>query len=56
MLICAVCIALMALDNRNEHLQDVRRVLGAAAYPIRVLRFREIVNDEVGGVPILVTW
>ena len=26
------------------------------AYPIRVLRFREMVNDEVGGVPILVTW
>jgi hypothetical protein len=26
------------------------------AYPIRPLRFREIVNDELGGVPILVTW
>ena len=26
------------------------------AYPIRVLRFREMVNDELGGVPILVTW
>lgn len=26
------------------------------AYPIRPLRFREMVNDELGGVPILVTW
>ena len=26
------------------------------AYPIRTLRFREMVNDELGGVPILVTW
>ena len=26
------------------------------AYPIRALRFREMVNDELGGVPILVTW
>ena len=26
------------------------------AYPIRTLRFREIVNDRLGGVPILVTW
>ncbi len=26
------------------------------AYPISVLRFREMVNDELGGTPILVTW
>lgn len=26
------------------------------AYPIDILRRREIVNDTVGGVPILVTW
>ena len=26
------------------------------AYPIRTLRFREMVDDELGGVPILVTW
>jgi hypothetical protein len=37
-------------------------VLGAAmggqakAYPVTVLRFREIVNDELAGIPILVTW
>ncbi len=26
------------------------------AYPISVLRGREMVNDELGGTPILVTW
>ena len=26
------------------------------AYPIGILRFREMVNDVVGGVPVLVTW
>ena len=28
----------------------------AKAYPISVLRFREMVNDELGKLPILVTW
>lgn len=28
----------------------------AKAYPINVLRFREMVNDELAGLPILVTW
>ena len=28
----------------------------ARAYPVTVLRFREIVNDDLGGVPLLVTW
>jgi hypothetical protein len=28
----------------------------AKAYPVTVLRFRETVNDELGGMPILVTW
>jgi hypothetical protein len=26
------------------------------AYPIRTLQFNEMANDELGGVPILVTW
>ncbi len=26
------------------------------AYPVGTLNFREMVNDVVGGVPILVTW
>ena len=28
----------------------------AKAYPISVLRFREMVNDELAGIPMLVTW
>jgi hypothetical protein len=28
----------------------------AKAYPVTVLRFREMVNDELAGLPILVTW
>ena len=26
------------------------------AYPVTVLRFRDMVDDELGGLPILVTW
>ena len=28
----------------------------AKAYPVTVLRFREMVNDELAGIPTLVTW
>ena len=28
----------------------------AKAYPVSVLRFREMVDDELAGWPILVTW
>lgn len=28
----------------------------AKAYPISVMRSREMVNDELGGIPILATW
>ena len=28
----------------------------AKAYPISVLQFREMVNDELAGIPILVSW
>jgi hypothetical protein len=28
----------------------------ARAYPVGLMRFREMANDTVGGVPILVTW
>ncbi len=28
----------------------------ARAYPISILTHREMVNDTVGGVPVLVTW
>jgi hypothetical protein len=43
-------------------LDDQELVMGVAidgeakAYPITVLRSREMVNDELGGIPILVTW
>jgi hypothetical protein len=43
-------------------LEDDELVIGislngeAKAYPITVLRSREMVNDELGGNPILVTW
>lgn len=43
-------------------LSDDELVMGVAidgeakAYPVTVLRFREIVDDELAGWPILVTW
>ncbi len=43
-------------------LDDIQLVLGieldgqAKAYPITVLNSREIVNDELAGIPILATW
>ena len=43
-------------------LHDDELVIGVSlegeskAYPITVLRFREMVNDELGKLPILVTW
>ncbi len=43
-------------------LDDDALVLGLAlegqvkAYPVDVLTFREMVNDELAGIPILVTW
>lgn len=43
-------------------LEEAELVMGVAlngeakAYPVSVLRIREMVNDELGGLPILVTW
>jgi hypothetical protein len=43
-------------------LHDDELVMGVSingeskAYPVTVLRFREMVDDELGGTPILVTW
>ncbi len=36
-LLCFFSLALMVLDNQNQHIQDVRRILSAATYPIRWL-------------------
>jgi hypothetical protein len=51
---------------RKESVQDLLEqdelIIGislgdeAKAYPISVLRFREMVNDEMAGIPTLVTW
>ena len=46
----------------NAPLRDDELVMGvslggdAKAYPITVLQFREMVNDELAGIPILVSW
>lgn len=43
-------------------LKDDELVLGVAvgeeakAYPVTILNFREMVNDELAGIPTLVTW
>ena len=48
--------------SSSAPLEDDELVIGislngeAKAYPITVLRSREMVNDELGGLPILVTW
>lgn len=43
-------------------LQDNELIMGvtlggeAKAYPVTTMQFRELVNDELAGVPILVSW
>lgn len=37
LVLSALALTLMVLDNRNEHLEDVRRFLAAATYPIKVV-------------------
>jgi len=47
---------------QDAPMTDSELVMGVAidgqarAYPVNVLRFREMVNDELAGWPILVTW
>lgn len=36
-LICVFSIALMVLDNNNQYIADVRRMLSTALYPVRVV-------------------
>jgi hypothetical protein len=46
----------------GQVLKDSDRVIGvflndqAKAYPVQVLNYHELVNDEAGGRPILVSW
>ncbi len=48
--------------NEARYLRDSDRVLGltingdARAYPIRILNWHELVNDDVGGTPVLVSY
>lgn len=52
----------LAADEVKKLLRDSDRVLGvhlngeARAYPVRILNWHELVNDFVGGRPILVSW
>ncbi len=40
----------------NELVMGVTLGGEAKAYPVTSMQFREMVNDELAGVPILVTW
>lgn len=40
----------------DELVQGVAWGGEAKAYPVTVMQFRELVNDELAGVPILVSW
>jgi hypothetical protein len=42
--------------NSNELVMGVAWDGQAKAYPVTVLRIREMVNDEMAGVPYLVSW
>ncbi len=52
----------VAAAEIGKLLDEKDRVLGvyfngeAKAYPIRILNWHELVNDEVGGQPVLVSW
>ncbi len=52
----------VSAEQANKFLSGKDRVLavalfgGAKAYPIRILNWHEIVNDEINGHPITVTW
>jgi hypothetical protein len=48
--------------NKADYMRSGEDVLGvfingvARAYPIRILSWHEVVNDEFGGQPVLVSW
>ncbi len=52
----------MSVQDAGKFLQDFELVLGLningdiRAYPLQILVWHEIVNDEVGGVPVAVTY
>jgi hypothetical protein len=52
----------LRVDHADRLLKPSERVLGVAlegeakAYPLRILNWHELVNDSVGGRPVVVTW
>jgi hypothetical protein len=52
----------ISVDGAHRLLKPSERVLGVAlkgeakSYPLRILNWHELVNDSVGGRPVLVTW
>jgi hypothetical protein len=48
--------------GKADYMRDDEQVLGvflngvARAYPIRILSWHEVVNDDFGGEPVLVSW
>lgn len=52
----------LTANEADKLLQPDERVLGltlkgvSRAYPIRIMSWHELVNDEIGGIPYLVSW
>ena len=52
----------ITVKEADKLLKPEERVLGltlngvSRAYPIRIMSWHELVNDELGGIPYLVSW
>ena len=52
----------MTVSEADKLLNPEERVLGltlngvSRAYPIRIMSWHELVNDEIAGIPYLVSW
>ena len=52
----------LTAKEADKLLKPDERVLGlnlggvSRAYPIRIMSWHELVNDEIGGIPYLVSW
>jgi rod shape-determining protein MreC len=58
--LCIFSIGIMALDNQNQHLQSIRRILSATTYPIRLIvdapfSFGHWISDTMGTRTTLIT-
>lgn len=48
--------------DENSLIREDDRVIGvvvngeARAYPLRIMSWHELVNDSIGGLPVLVSW